>query len=250
MNIEEFCAKYGYSESTVRNKWAQVQKTIQKKTGILIEKSGRGSKVKFTEIFPDDRALTMFDETKDTFIMDRSAFSYENIEFTCFLAVVLTTYMTFRGDYEDLLRYMMIPITPENKIKVKAGMESLRDRGIIYIYYDTSVERELFTISIVGKAEDEMKVGIDMVKTCKRIAEENNKQSWVPLLKTWLGMQIMSEEQPFTIAQLETLTGLSPYQIRESKKLLESNDLFKTTKAYQTFSKCIGQNIELNGFYN
>ena len=154
MNIEEFCAKYGYSESTVRNKWAQVQKTIQKKTGILIEKSGRGSKVKFTEIFPDDRALTMFDETKDTFIMDRSAFSYENIEFTCFLAVVLTTYMTFRGDYEDLLRYMMIPITPENKIKVKAGMESLRDRGIIYIYYDTSVERELFTISIVGKAED------------------------------------------------------------------------------------------------
>ena len=79
MNIEEFCAKYGYSESTVRNKWAQVQKTIQKKTGILIEKSGRGSKVKFTEIFPDDRALTMFDETKDTFIMDRSAFSYENI---------------------------------------------------------------------------------------------------------------------------------------------------------------------------
>ena len=250
MNIEEFCAKYSYSESTVRNKWAQVQKTIQKKTGILIEKSGRGSKVKFTEIFPDDRALTMFDETKDTFIMDRSAFSYENIEFTCFLAVVLTTYMTFRGDYEDLLRYMMIPITPENKIKVKAGMESLRDRGIIYTYYDTSVERELFTISIVGKAEDEMKVGIDMVRTCKRIAEENNKQSWVPLLKTWLGMQIMSEEQPFTIAQLEALTGLSPYQIRESKKLLESNDLFKTTKAYQTFSKCIGQNIELNGFYN
>ena len=95
-----------------------------------------------------------------------------------------------------------------------------------------------------------MKVGIDMVRTCKRIAEENNKQSWVPLLKTWLGMQIMSEEQPFTVAQLEALTGLSPYQIRESKKLLESNDLFKTTKAYQTFSKCIGQNIELNGFYN
>ena len=49
--------------------------------------------------------------------MDRSAFSYENIEFTCFLAVVLTTYMTFRGDYEDLLRYMMIPITPSCGIK-------------------------------------------------------------------------------------------------------------------------------------
>ena len=68
-------------------------------------------------------------------MLSMGCFTYDSsIRLAGFLAVVLTTYMTFRGDYEDLLRYMMIPVTPENKIKVKAGMESLRDRGIIYIY--------------------------------------------------------------------------------------------------------------------
>ena len=56
-----------------------------------------------------------------------------------------------------------------------------------------------------------MQVGIDMVKNCKKIADEHNKRSWVPLLKTWLGVQLAAENQPFTIAELEAITGLSKY---------------------------------------
>jgi hypothetical protein len=125
----------------------------------------------------------------------------------------------------------------------------LQEKNIVYIYNDNSVsDRELVTITLVGKAEDEMKIGIEMVQICKQLAEKNNKHSWVPLLKTWLGMQILSEDQPFTLKQFEELTGLSAYQIRESKKILEGNNIFKTTKAYKAFQKCIGQNVDLNGF--
>ena len=38
--------------------------------------------------------------------------------------------------------------------------------------------------------------------------------------------------------------------VAESKKLLESNDMFKTSKAYKSYCKCIGQNVDLNAFYN
>ena len=113
-------------------------------------------------------------------------------------------------------------INKNNITKIKDAIESLQERGIIYYYDDNSVkDRELVTITLVGKAEDEMKIGIGMIKICKKLADENHKHSWIPLLKTWLGMQIMSEDQPFTLAELESLTGLSPYQIRDSKKILE-----------------------------
>lgn len=250
MTLEELCTKYGVSESSVSSNFKRTQASIKKRTGILIEKTGKGKKAVYEEIVPDNRAITMYDETKDNFIVDREVLSYESIEFNCFLAVVLTQFMVFRGTYIDLVRYMNLNVNENTISVIRQAMNGLAEKGIILLHYDNSTDEEFFTASLLRKAEVEMKIGIDMVRTCKKIADENNKRDWVPLLKTWLGMQVMSENQPFTMAQLESITGLSAYQVRESKRLLERNDLFKTTKAYQVGCLCIGQNVDLNGFYN
>ena len=249
MTIKELSDKYGYSESSIKKNWSQIQKSILKKTSIKIEKKGRGNNVTFEEIVPDDnRALVMFEETKDTIMMNKSVFTYENFEFTCFLGLVLTPMLVFRGTYEELTKYIDLKPSTENITRVKNAVLELKNRNIVYVYEDHSTDREVITISVVAKAEDDMKIGIAMVKTCKRLAEENNKKSWIPLFKTWAGMQVMAESQPFKLAALEQLTGLSAYQIRENKKILEGNEIFKTSKAYISYQQCVGQNVDFNAF--
>lgn len=49
MTLEELCKKYYYSEITVLNAFPQVQRSILKKYGVLIEKQGRGKKANYIE---------------------------------------------------------------------------------------------------------------------------------------------------------------------------------------------------------
>ena len=60
----------------------------------------------------------------------------------------------------------------------------------------------------------------------------------------------MAEKGLFKRDDLTEVTGLSLYQINESKKLLEGNEIFKTTKTYADYQTCLGTTVELNGFYN
>lgn len=60
----------------------------------------------------------------------------------------------------------------------------------------------------------------------------------------------MADQEMFKIGALEEITGLSPYQVREARKLLENDDIFKTSRAYAAFDVCVGTKVELNGFYN
>lgn len=63
-------------------------------------------------------------------------------------------------------------------------------------------------------------------------------------------MQMMAERKLFKREDLVAVTGLSVYQVTESKKLLEQNEIFRTTKVYLDYQTCLGLNVELNGFYN
>ena len=49
MTLKELCSKYYYSEITVLNAFPQVQRSILKKYGVLIEKQGRGKKANYIE---------------------------------------------------------------------------------------------------------------------------------------------------------------------------------------------------------
>lgn len=250
MTLQEVCAKYGVAESSLTNAFPRTQKSIIKKHNVRIEKIGRGKNAVYTEVFlNDNRALTMYEEVKDELIIDKASFNLINLDFCCFIAIIMTPMLVFRGSFNEFCKYIEINDTRENILAVKGALASLEERGYISYNLDRT-DKTYFVAALYRKVEEEMKIGIDMVRTCKQIADENNKRSWVPLLKTWLGIQLVAEEQPFTMRRLEEITGLSKYQLTESKKLLEKNDLFKVSRAYKAFNKCIGSHVDLNAFYN
>lgn len=250
MTAQELCQKYGISENYLARNFPTVQKSIIKKHQIKIEKKGRGQAAIYLEIpLVNDRAMSMYEETKDNFALDSASFALTSADFCCLVAIILTPMMVFRGSFRDFCHYMQINDSKENIAAIKEALTRLDSQDYINFVIDKT-DNNYFAAILYRKAEQDMQVGIDMVKNCKKIADEHNKRSWVPLLKTWLGVQLAAENQPFTIAELEAITGLSKYQITESKKLLESNDMFKTSKAYQSYHRCIGQNVDLNAFYN
>lgn len=250
MTLKEVCEKYGVAESSMTNAWPRTQKAILKKYGVKLEKEGRGQKAVYTEtIENDNRALTMYEEIKDEMIIDNESFKLMNWDFLVFLAIVTTPMLVFRGSFEDFLRYVEVKPTKENIVALKGALSSLEERDFISYNLDKT-NIDYFVAALYRKTEEEMRIGIGMVKRCKEIADKYNKRSWVPLLKVWLGVQVCAENQPFTIDTLEEITGLSKYQVIESKKLLEKDDLFRTSRAYIAANRCIGSNVELNGIYN
>ncbi len=250
MTLEEVCKKYGVAESSMTSAFPRTQKAIMKKYNVRIIKNGRGKTATYEEeVLCDNRALTMYEETKDEMIIDNVSFNLVNLDFCCFIAIIMTPMLVFRGSFSDFCKYMEIKDTKENIQAVKGALASLEERGFISYNLDRT-DKTYFVAALYRKVEEEMKIGIDMIRTCKEIADKHNKRSWVPLLKTWLGIQLASDEQPFTVERLQEITGLSAYQIKESKRLLEQNDLFKTSRAYIAYNKCVGSKVELNAFYH
>lgn len=250
MTLNEVCEKYGVAESSMVSAFPRTQKAIMKKHNVKIIKNGRGKTATYTEeILCDNRALTMYEETKNEMIIDNVSFNLANLDFCCFIAIIMTPMLVFRGSFSDFCKYMGIKDSKENIVAVKGALSSLEERDFISYTLDRT-DKTYFVAALYRKVEEEMKIGINMIRTCKKIADDNNKRSWVPLLKTWLGIQLAVDEQPFTVERLQEITGLSAYQIKESKKLLEQNDLFRTSRAYIAYNKCVGSKVELNAFYN
>lgn len=249
MTIQEVCEKYGYSESTVKTQFTKVQAKLLKDKNIRLVKVGRGEKATYHEEFLEDRrALTMYQEPLHDILM-MSDLTLINWDFHIFLAIVTTPMCTFRGTIEQLLGYMAVPATAVNKEKALAAIQSLINRQLIGYWLDPT-DDTYFSLMLYHKVELEMKINYKMLLTCKELAEQENKQSWIPLLKTWIGVQMLEKNQPYTVADLQALTGMSPYQIRESNRILEKNEVYRTSRAYKSATRCLGSKVELNGFYN
>lgn len=252
MTLQEVAEKYRVSESSLKNAFPRTQAAILKKHGVKIVKEGRGASAQYREEWLDDqRALTMYEETKDTVMISVEQLSMINWDFHVFLGIVTTPMLVFRGSYEDFLRYVMAPITSSNIVQLKMALQHLAARDYISYQIDKT-NNNYFVAALWYQTEKEMEIGIEMVRTCKQLAEAYNKRSWVPLLKTWLGVQMMSKKQPFTLKSLAAATGLSEYQVRESSKILQNCEIFRTSRAYEAYALCIGTNVDLNheAFYN
>lgn len=250
MTLQEVCQKYEVSESSMKTAFPRTQQSILKKHGIKIIKEGRGQNASYYE--EDEkykRALTLYNEDKESIIMDKQELELMNWDFLVFLAIVTTPMVTFRGSYVDFLNYVDINITDANIRMLKDALIELKKRDLIQYIVDKT-DSTYFIASIYRKVEEEMSIGIGMVKTCKQLAEKHHKRSWVPLLKTWLGVQMLSEHQPYTVASLCAITGLSAYQVNDSNKILKESVVYRTSKAYTDYQRCVGQNVELNGFFN
>jgi hypothetical protein len=249
MTLQEVCMKLDLSESSVKTNFARTQKILLRKNIKLIKK-GRGAAATYEiEYLNDNRAMTIYEELKEDIILSNESIEFPNWEFLVFLAIVTTPMIVFRGSYKEFLQYVQMKDSENNLKNLKEALEGLASRDII-VYMIDKTDENYFIATIYRKIEEDMKIGIDMVKECKRLQEKYHKQSFIPLLKTWLGVQILVENQPFVIRDIVNITGLSEYAVKESHKILKESEIYKASRAFKTINCCVGVSAELNGFYN
>lgn len=249
MTLQELCKQFNLAESSVKTNFTRTQKKLLKQNIKLI-KVGRGESATYEiEILSDNRAMTLYQEVKEDIILTNESIEFPNWEFLVFLAIVSTPMIVFSGSYKEFLEYVQVKPTETNITNLKEALENLVEKDIINYIIDKT-DNNYFIAGIYQKVKEDMKIGVGMIKECKRLQEKYHKQSFIPLLKTWLGVQILLENQPFTIKDLIATTGLSEYSVKESHKILKESEIYKTSRAYKNMNKCIGMNTELNGFYN
>lgn len=248
MTIQEVSDKYNISLSSLQRNFKRSQESILKKYGIFIIKDGRGDKASYREeIQNDKREETMFKalEPIKTGII-KNDLSMSNFTFNVFMGLITTPMLVFRGTHNDFLRYIDIAISDENIKKLKLALQNLIDDHIIGVMTDVTTEEEVITISLIRAAEKEMKIGIDMIVNCKILSKQYNKKDWIPLLKVWLGTELLSKQEYYTRAELQEMTGLSKYQIDDCGKILKKSNIYKSTRAYAGYKRCLGIQTDMN----
>ena len=252
MTRKELSERYDIAESTIKTQFTRATNIMLKKYNLILIRTGRGEKADY-QVAPsagsDKRALTMSREEKRDVMIAKNSFStLLDFNFMVFLAICTTPMGTFYGSYEDFLTYVEVKKTKVNLENLKEALNMLAAAEYIEYTIDKT-NTDYFNAFLFKRTRETMAISLDMAERCQKLAKQNHKQSWVPLLKTWIGVQYVYDKQPFTIAELCAVTGLSPYQIRESKKVLEKDNLFVTSRAYASYERCIGTNVELNGIY-
>ena len=84
--------------------------------------------------------------------------------------------LVFRGSYTDFLEYIQLTVTDENIEELKITLEELMNREYISYTIDKT-DNNYFVAALYRKREEQMHIGIGMIKTCKQIAEAANKRS-------------------------------------------------------------------------
>ena len=256
MTKKELCDKFNLSEGAVTKHFPRCQEQLFKKYGVKVEKVGRGEKAEY--IISDipatldvRQSIEFIQDAHKDIIMDKQIFTdLIDWNFMVFMGIILCPMTTFRGTCKEFLNYVGIKKVNDINIQhLKQSLNELADRKII-MYAIDETNTEYFWAGIYRKVETELKVGIDMIQRCMRLQKENSMNSWVPLLKTWLGLQIISleyKQETFTMNELESITGVNKKMLTKCKQILERDNLFQTSRAYITANQCIGQNINLNG---
>lgn len=250
MTRKELCDQYNIAESSIKNTFPAVQKRFLKK-GYILRKEGRGDNAQyFITVANDHRAETLLKETKTEIFMSQAEFrDLKDFRFIVFLAIITTPMLTFRGTFSQFLNYIEVEDTKYNRKILKESFKDLVAANFIDYTEDNSTDEGYFLVWLPRKRELEMSLGIDMVRRCKKLGDEYHEKMG-DLIKVWTAMGYAYYNQPFTMGDLENLTGLSPYKIRKAKKILEGDDLFCTSKVYDVVDGsafCSGQIVNFNG---
>ena len=245
MTAKEAAELFGYKESTLVNSFKRTAASIKKKYNVDLVKCEKEDGI-YYQIFEDSRALTIYNEIDDIPITLESL-RYEEYEFYVFLAIAASPFGAFRGKREGLLKYIGIKPNKKNIEMLNEVLTSLVEKDCIKYHED----EDFIIVYLRSNLENNYSVSIDMLRESQRIADENHKNfNKIPqLVKVWEAIRICYENQPFTYAEISNMTGLSYKQIRDVKRLLESNDAFKTSRAGSYFL-CEGMKVDLNAFIN
>lgn len=248
MTLQEVCQKYNVSESSITRNFKRTQEAILKSKGIRIIKEGRGSSATYLEeVFSDNRAETMFKALEPVHragVM-KNDLSLSNFTFCVFMGVITTPMLVFRGTYNDFLKYIGVIVNDDNIEKLNRAIDDLVGDGILGILRDTTTDEEVLTLTLIRSAENDMKIGIDMIINCKLLATKYKKKDWIPLLKTWIGTELLSKQGSYTQQDLIDMTGLTKYLLNECTKILRESNIFISSRAYSSYMRCIGINTNM-----
>ena len=248
MTLQEVCQKYGVSESSMKNQFARTVEKIRVKTGVVITKTGRGLQAVYTEAFP--QALTYDDEQNrvENFPIMLEALSLAEWQFLVLLCVLSSPFGVFRGTPRTFLEYYRMGATDQRVQEIRNAVEELAKNEWVQVIYDTSTNEGYFTLYIKRAMEQELEVRFPQIAACRTIMDKHKQRSFIPLLKVWLATEELQRVQPYTVAQLEEMTGLSEYTIRKSNKILEEENIIRMHKVYTDPTTCIGRQVDINAF--
>lgn len=252
MTLQELSKTVNISESTLKNQFNRTKENLAKQ-GVIITKVGRGKNadylVEYDELFNDNRALTIFEEEKKDIYLEDDMLKMLDWNLLVFVGICLTPLLTFRGSYEDFLKYAGLTPSAAN---VESLKNTLKEMDADYIgFYPDKTDDNYFTASIYRKVEKELKIPIVKLRKCREIQVNTHSRSFIPILKTWIATEKAIENQPYTIQDLVELTGLSASAVKRTNKLLKDAGVYKSQRDYDPeigISK--GVKSELNVFYN
>lgn len=227
MTVEQVSEKYGYSVISLQKNFPKTSAAIEKKYGVTLIKCKKKGKTYYQ--IDDHRAETMYDQSKENINIGKKTLKLANYQFFVFLGILMTPQGIFRGTREDFLKYVGISATKKKISDLDIVLEDLAKRD--FIIFD--VDEDYIIVYVKRRIEKELQVGINMLKHCKDMINQKGKNSKKisQLIKVWLAIQICLQDQPFTYKDIADLTGLSIYQIRDAKKILDKKEVFNLSRA-------------------
>lgn len=251
MTIQQVSEKFGYSESSIRTRFARTAAAIKKKYGVDLVRCKKGKEI-FYQI-SDNRAISMYKESEKSLIIDEEALRLANYEFLIMLGIVATPQRVFRGTREDFIKYLELPANNKYIQILNSALNSLVDRG----YIDFNEDMDYIIVYIKRVMERRLEFNVKLLQECKSIVEKQhrNKTKLPQLIKVWLAFQIFYDQQGlFKYDDIVEITGLSKTQIMKAKKILQENNILKTEivrlKDADGGFHSIGQTVErLNGIF-
>lgn len=249
MTAEEVCKELNISMSALKGHFKRTVESVEKKTSRRIVKSGRGAATSYEILESNEtRALVFYEEEnaeRELFI-NQEVMQLENLAFNAFLGVLVKPMGIYRGTFKDFLIYIGIRKPTENNINaLKVALQLLLEQGLIFGGIDKT-DTNWFHAGLYRAVEKQIGLDKEQIKKCREIAEAEHKQSWIPIVKTWAAIGMLSEVENgkdyFVNQDISDVTGLSLYSIRESTKLLKKYNIYKEEWAYSN-----GQLVDENG---
>lgn len=226
MNIDEVSNYFNISKSSLLKNFPRSQKAILKKYGVKLLKEGRGSSAYYSiEDVIISEAPIKEKEIQYNFLFKNG----ESWELLILLALANCPMGIYRGNIITFLKILNIDNSEVAKNVLKYNFIQMQKKGML-LYLEDYSNQNYFIVSLSRKFEITLGVNLEkIILTCKKIVEKNNKSDWLPLLKVWLSLSLLEKDKIFTLKQIQEITGLSLYQIKESKNLLENNFIFNAS---------------------
>lgn len=244
---QQIAQMYGYSVSSLKSNFTRTAASIKQKFGVDITKCKDINGVYYRIEIP--RALTIYEELKDEVYVPLETIKMDDLAAYIVIAVAAMPQGVFRGTAKQFLDYIGLS---HNKRNIELFYEAIKN----FINNEESSpvkcekDEKSVIIYIKDNVEEALILTISMLRECRRIIAENNKQDIkvIQLLKVWQAYRLSyyNGVNPLTDKDIAAYTGLTTYQIGKNKQLLKNNNIIKLDKK-NTATYCLGTEFELNG---